>query len=51
MMWEFISPKDLYHRDGHMSGFTDLCDWTNEGQATLRQIHDKFDNILSKLDV
>jgi hypothetical protein len=44
-MREFISLKVLYHKDGNMSQFTDVCDWTNEGHKRLRQIHDKFENI------
>jgi hypothetical protein len=48
MMKEFIVPRGAYHTDGHMSGFTDLYNWKNEGQSRLRQIHDKFNNILSK---
>jgi hypothetical protein len=46
MMWEFISPQGIYHTKGHMFEFADLCDWKNEGQSRLREIHDKFDNIL-----
>jgi hypothetical protein len=34
-----------------MFEFTELCGWTNEGQTSLHQIHDKYDYILSKLDV
>jgi hypothetical protein len=46
MMQKFISPEGAYQKHGHMSGFADLCDWTNEGQSKLCQVNDKFENIL-----
>lgn len=46
MMRKFISTGGSYHvKDGHMAQFSDLCDWAGEGQASLREIHEKFDNI------
>jgi hypothetical protein len=45
-MREFILPQGAYLKDGSTSKFADLCDWKNEGQLKLCQVHDKIDNIL-----
>jgi hypothetical protein len=45
-MQEFILPQGAYLKDGSTSKFVVLCDWKNEGQLKLSQVHDKIDNIL-----
>jgi hypothetical protein len=50
MMHIFISTRGKYHKPCHMAGCADLCDWCNDEQSKLRQVHDHFkyfDNISS----